>query len=316
MENLREFCADSLRQKKLSQEFKDRSDPLRQALKQTKTKIENFMIQNDVETAKISLTNHEPPVTYLTRNTKVQCRRITLETLTTGLEHCFENIETSLLRGGDTEMLCKYIWDNINRARQVDKLTLRIAEKPEDKRKFLKGGDDAPYALDLSEQLGVLVSKYWSITNELKRLRKTKKEKQSVLGERIKNHCPIIMKHMNSRGKTSQRINMRHNNTPCSFYVRLKTSSTKPTIKKSDMFKIITDAISTTPTITTDTLQSSIVTLFESIPHTSCQKVTLDRGHYQSVVENKPVSTVSESAGLSVFDEAEDSNDANETETS
>ena len=191
METFREFCADSLRQKKLAGEFKERSDPLRLTLKRTKRNIENFFIQNDVETAKVVLKDHDPPITYLTRNNKVQCRRITRETVEEGLEHCFEDLTDEQI--SDTEVLGKCIWESIHRARQVDRLVLRISNKPEDKRRMLAGGEDAPYTLDLSAKIGVLVKNYWAATEDLKRLRKTKKEKESVLSERIKQRCPVFV---------------------------------------------------------------------------------------------------------------------------
>ena len=305
METFREFCADSLRQKKLAGEFKERSDPLRLTLKRTKRNIENFFIQNDVETAKVVLKDHDPPITYLTRNNKVQCRRITRETVEEGLEHCFEDLTDEQI--SDTEVLGKCIWESIHRARQVDRLVLRISNKPEDKRRMLAGGEDAPYTLDLSAKIGVLVKNYWAATEDLKRLRKTKKEKESVLSERIKQRCPLIMKHMGDRQKTSQRINMKHNNTPCAFYVRVKTSSTRPAIKKEDMCKVISDTLTQSKTLSD--IRNAIINGFENLPRKITQRVSLDRGHYQSV-STDPASAPASNASVSrsVFDEEEEDN--------
>ena len=244
MQAFKEFCADSLRQKKLQAEFADRAKPLRKRIEKYKTAIENYLIENDLETAKVSIEGFDPPATFLTRDTKVQSRRITRETLEMGLENVF----TTETPPSSPRALSKVIWDNINQARKVDRVVLRIGKKPEGKQK--KDDTDAPrYTTDASQALSPSVRAYWEAQAGLKRMRQTKKERDSELKERIKSRCPVIIRHLQDRNRTSQRINIRHNETPCSFYVRVKESSTRPNMKKDAIFALIEAAVRDAPSV-------------------------------------------------------------------
>ena len=303
MDAFRNFCEDSLRSKKLAKEFKDRAANPTDTIKKCKLALENFMIENDLESAKISLNGFTPPVTYLTRSTKVQSRRINRDTMEEGLEHSFSS--DAAVEDESTQSLAKLIWDNINQARKTDKMVMRISDKPESKRKVKAGGEDAPYLYDATKQIGSVAQNYWTAQKVLKRLRDTRKERSKTLKTRIETHCPKILSHLGARNKTSQRINMRHNNTPCSFYVRVKTSSTRPPIKKDALCLLIEAAIQEAPSRTE--IPNLILQRFDDMPRNTKQKVTLDRGHYQ------PDAEASVSVTESVFDDGEDEADGLDT---
>ena len=303
MDAFRNFCEDSLRQKKLAKEFKDRAANPNDTIKKCKLALENFMIENDLESAKISLEGFMTPMTYLTRSTKVQSRRINRETMEEGLEYSFSS--EAIPADESPRSLGKRIWDNINQARKMDKMVMRISDKPESKRKMLAGGEDAPYQYDATREMGKTVRDYWTAQKVIKRLRDTRKERSKMLKTRIDTHCPKILSHMGARNKTSQRINMRHNNTPCSFYVRVKTSSTRPPIKKEGLCALIEAAIREAPS--RQEIPALILQRFDDMPRKTQQKVTLDRGHYQPDAEAAAASVTE-----SVFDE-EDEEDGLDT---
>ena len=300
----KDFCADSLRQKKLQTEFADRAKPLRKRAETSKTAIENYMIENDLETAKVSIAGFDPPATFLTRNTKVQSRRITREVIEMGLDNVFNDTNTP----SSPRALTKAIWDNVNQARKVDRVVLRIAKKPEGKPKNSNDSAATRYTTDATQALSAPVRAYWEAQAGLKRMRQTKKERESELKERIKARCPAIMRHLQGRNRTSQRVNIRHNDTPCSFYVRIKESSTRPNIKNDTICSLIEAAVRDAPSV--DKVPEILLDAFDQVPREVKQRVTLDKGHYQPSAASAASAAPAESVTSSVFDdEAEEVED-------
>ena len=74
---------------------------------------------------------------------------------------------------------------------------------------------------------------------------------------------------------------MQHNNTPCSFYIRLKKSSVSPNLKKNEMIELIRDSVAHNST--KESIVQALIQKFENLPKKTSEKVTLDKGHYQPV---------------------------------
>ena len=111
MDSLKSFCADNLRHKQLKSEFKLQMDPLRVRSRDCKQKIDTHMQEHNITTAVVNLDSNK--VTYLTRRSKTQNRRIKRETVETGLKQTMEEYS---LPAFDKKILSKLVWENINNA--------------------------------------------------------------------------------------------------------------------------------------------------------------------------------------------------------
>lgn len=264
------FCADNLRQKKVNAEFAAKCKPLNHLQKTLKTKIENYCIENDQTKLIVETPDLTPKITYISRLTKTVSGRINRDCIEEGLEQFFEQNDEL---PGDLETIISKLWDCINNARKVDKITLDIKEKP--------FKDTTGVERITSGELMANIQSFWKSKKALKDLRKQKKEKTNALNERISMQSPAIIKNLNSRHKKSQKINIQHNNTPCSFYIRLKKSAVQPSLKKEQMIQIIRDSVSIGQN--KQDIIKNLIERFEQIPKKITEKVTLDKGHYQPV---------------------------------
>ena len=304
-----QFCADSLRNKKLNSEFKTAADPVRQSIRACKTFLENHMIVNDLTAIRVSPGGGEG-TTFLVRDNKTQARRLSAESIEQGIRDTY----SSLTGGGQSpRSRAKTIWAGINNARKVDRVVFSISDKP------VGGGARFVDCTNTSVKTHTL--RYLQRTKTLKKIQKAKKDKAADLKQKIEHSAVPILKHLGAASKTSQKINMRHNNTPCSFYIRVKTSKTSPTVKKDMMCEIIRNSLEETAAEgTLDNMSAVLKTIldkFQSIPKCERRRVTLDKGHYYAVsdttVERAPATTRTTPV-LAEADDEEDNEDDEEEE--
>ena len=287
------FTADSLRQRNMNEQFKLKSAPLRAQLKQLKKKLEEYMIVNDLSTAFIQTPGETPETTYLQRVQKMQSRRISRDTIIEGLEMFFEQNRLTMFKSND-EKSAK-IWDCINNARKVDKVVMSVLTKPANKR----GDPLGQYTHNASKELAKLCTNYWQLFHQIKKMQKSKKDKTESLKQSIEQQSPSIIKSMAEKNRKRQRINIKHNNTPCTFYIKIKVSERRPALKKENMCKLILNSVCLTSK--QEDLINHLLEQFDKIPPVRTQKVTLDKGHYMPSKSVAPsigeTSTVLEESG-------------------
>ena len=284
----KEFTADSLRRKTMAEQFKIKASPLQAVLKQIKAKMEDYMILNDLSTAFVRTPMKTPEVTYLQRINKVQCRRISRDAIIEGLETFFSRYQLADLPTSKEKS--DRIWECINNARKVDKMVMSVLNKPVTKR----GESTGQYVHDASKELVDLAEQYWSTMRTMKALKEVKKQKDKVLKERIDLQSPNIIQTMLNKKRKRQRINIQHHNTPCTFYVKIKVSERRPTLKKENVLKMIMDSVQAAEN--QEGLVNRLLETFDAIPPLREQRVTLDKGHYMphSTTSSTTASVISE----------------------
>lgn len=267
------FTEDSLRRKTMGQQFKLQIAPLSSKLKQLKSKMEDYMVQNELTTAFVKTPNKNPEVTYIQRVQKVQARRINRETIVEGLDAYFSEYGTKH-HTWNTEEKTKHMWECINNARKVDKVVMSVLNKPVSQRKAKTG----QYVHDATAELKATATQYWDVQRVIKAFKQAKKEKDKVLKERISKHSPSIINTMTSKKRKRQRINMNYNNTRCTFYIKIKESGKKPALKKEHFCKMILQSMPKSGN--QQDFLNDLLRRFDTLPIVFEKRVTLDKGHY------------------------------------
>ena len=160
MDAFRNFVKTACDRRSWRKEFKDRAANPNDTIKKSKLALENFMIENDLETAKISLEGFTTPVTYLSRSNKVQSRRINRETMEEGLEYSFssEEIPTdeSPPEPREAHLGQHQPGEKSGQNGHAHQRQARVEAQD------VGRGEDAPYQYDATREMGKVAKDYWT----------------------------------------------------------------------------------------------------------------------------------------------------------
>lgn len=298
-DDIRAFCEQTIRKKKLQAEFVARARPKRKVKADALARMEKYLSDKGVRSA-IARAHLDGGATvlHLAIKRSVTQRRVTPEVIEAGVDAYLDSLQGQP-PPDDPEELASQLCEHINAMRTSASERLSVSYKA------IKG---AGHPQDLSDALGDQARAYLTADKQLKQWSKVKKDRMQQIQESIGRHGPVVSTFLAQKGVNFQRVALRDGGGRQVHYIREKIHRRKPTLKVADVRRIALESVNKVLSEGTDnlcgTLKQQMIQLFTAEPSTEKRVLCLDKAAAprteHSTIDDPAASSVDT---RSVFDE-------------
>lgn len=317
--SIKVFCEQSIRKRKIEQDFKDRSKKHKTSIKNCKEKLKEYLQSNGMQRGQVVLPNGTKY--YCGFSKRVSQKRYDKDIIEYGIDSFVQSITDEPYSSHKelVEQVSKKICEHINQQRRIEKESFSVGKKKPPK---VAASDIAVISND---RIQSLCQGMFSAESTVQKWKKIKKTHLDTIKTELTKTEPQIRTFMDSNKILSQRVTMRDQNTPRCFYIRQKKKTNKPSIKKVDMYNIVLKGVRSALTgeetnvmqLNQDgpVLRSNIVTAFNEMPSTEKVCITLDKGRFRPAEDSReesaapadsPEDDAHATSVASIFDEEDD----------